>query len=84
MKGKGFYFPRIPEVKAADIGILQKDGQTKKDQLFDVKAQFESDTSQYLQKAAKKYGGCTFLLPPEKEGEECKIVKVDLEPPHSN
>jgi hypothetical protein len=26
MKGKGLFFPRIPEVKSKDIGILQKDG----------------------------------------------------------
>ena len=30
MKGRGFYFPRIPEVTSQDIGILQRDGNINK------------------------------------------------------
>jgi hypothetical protein len=30
MKGRGFYFPRIPEVTSQDIGILQRDGKIAK------------------------------------------------------
>ena len=27
MKGKGLYFPKLPEVRQSDMGILQRDGQ---------------------------------------------------------
>ena len=65
MKGRGFYYPKIPEVRQEDIGIFNRDGnQAKKKGIFDIKDQFESSPEDYIKKAKKKYQGYRFQMPP--------------------
>ena len=76
MRGKGLFFPRIPEVSASQARMLTLNEQNNLD---DVAAEspasfrrattgrysgtdFESDPQDYINKAVKKYAGNTFYL----------------------
>ena len=79
MKGRGFYFPKIPEVNSQDVGILQRDGKiNKKSKYYDPYDQFNSKNEDYVAKAKEKYRGYSFLLPSQGEGEESRVVQMNF------
>ena len=61
MKGNGFFYPKIPEITMKDMNYLLKDASRVHNLSFTVN-EFESDPSEYVQKAVKKYSGNKFIL----------------------
>lgn len=67
MRGKGLFFPRIPEVTSAHIRAMTESGdgggQSNRGSHRNGANDFESDPQAYIDKAVKKYAGNTFVLP---------------------
>lgn len=77
MRGKGLFFPRIPEVTSAHIRTMTENGgggQSNRGR--GTATDFDIDPQDYIDKAVKKYAGNTFVLPnqndPDAEGEEAQ------------
>ena len=61
MKGKGFYYPQIPEITMADLNFLHKESSRAHNSTFTVD-ELDSDPRDYIKKAIEKYSGNTFLI----------------------
>lgn len=75
MKGKGFYYPRIPEITMSDLNILLKDVSRVHGTSFTIN-DFETDPREYVNKAVQKYSGNKFLLQKGATKEEDQVVEV--------
>ena len=62
MQGKGYYFPKIPELSTQDINLMLKDTSRMHNTSFNTN-DFEVDPRDYINKGLKKYAGSTFLIP---------------------
>ena len=76
MRGKGLFFPRVPEVTPAHIRAMTEgaDSMTQRAGVSSSRsgssrgfsaADFDADPQAYIDKAVKKYAGNTFILPDE-------------------
>ena len=61
MKGKGFYYPEVPEISIQDMNILLKDSSKVHGTSFALN-DFDSDPSEYIRKAMQKYSGQKFVI----------------------
>ncbi|CDW90386.1 probable s-acyltransferase at3g09320-like [Stylonychia lemnae] len=75
MKGKGFYYPKVPEITMSDLNILLKDVSRVHGTSFTIN-DFESDPKEYIQKAIQKYSGSKFLIHKGQTKDEDQIVEV--------
>lgn len=66
MRGKGLFFPRIPDVSDSDVRAFNaREGRVAAAETRRGYSgtDFDSDPQEYIDKAVKKYAGNTFVLP---------------------
>ena len=88
MRGKGLFFPRIPEVSPSQARMLTTGDDHPAEQPSHrghsrgySGTDFESDPQEYINKAVKKYAGNTFFLPnqddPDATDQDTKVASGD-------
>ena len=60
-KGKGLYYPKIPEITMGDMNILLKDTSRAYNTNFTTD-EFEVNPKDYIKKAVEKYEGHQFIV----------------------